>query len=85
MAGSNHDFLSSVIPPPGAPALRQRIFGELRHPADDGGGDMPMLLSDTEEQNETVTRVQYDMMKKWSDGDFVNDWTGLGRRSAHHA
>ncbi len=47
MAGSNHDFLSSVVPPPGAPALRQRIFGELRHPAEDGGGDMPMLLSDT--------------------------------------
>jgi len=76
MAGSNHDFLSAVIPPPGVPAIRQRIFNELRHPSEESGGDMPMLLSDTEEQNETVTQLQYDVMKKWSEGDFVNDWNG---------
>jgi len=76
IAGSNHDFLSMVVPPPGAPAIRARIFDQLRHPTESGGGDMPMLLSDTEEENLTVTRRQYAMMKKWSDGDFVDDWNG---------
>ena len=76
MAGSNHDFLASVIPPPGVPAIRARIFNELRHPSEGSGGDMPMLLSDTEEQNESVTMLQYEMMKKWSEGNFVSDWQG---------
>jgi L-Lysine epsilon oxidase N-terminal/L-lysine epsilon oxidase C-terminal domain len=76
IAGSNHDFLASLIPPPGSPGARAAIFGRLRHPADDSGGDMPMLLSDTEQENETVTKRQYDVMKKWSDGDFVDDWKG---------
>ena len=35
-----------------------------------------MIWSDTEEQNEALTRVQYDTMKKWSEGSFVNDWQG---------
>jgi hypothetical protein len=48
----------------------------LRNPYDGSGGDMPMIWSDTEEQNESLTRVQYDMMKKWADGNFVDDWKG---------
>jgi hypothetical protein len=76
MVGSHHDILNSVIPPPGADAVRAAIFGRLRSPYDGSGGDMPMIWSDTEEQNEALTRVQYDTMKKWSEGNFVNDWTG---------
>ncbi|MEP7306438.1 MAG: LodA/GoxA family CTQ-dependent oxidase [Acidobacteriota bacterium] len=75
-AGDFHDFLSSLIPPPGDPDLRSAVFKRLRHPSSGSGGDMPKLLSDTEEENETVTEVQHAMMKKWSDGDFVNDWKG---------
>ena len=75
MVGSS-DILNSVIPPPGADAVRGAIFGRLRSPYDGSGGDMPMIWSDTEEQNEALTRVQYDTMKKWSEGNFVNDWTG---------
>jgi hypothetical protein len=76
MVGANHTVLGSVIPPPGADATRAAIFARLRNPYDGSGGDMPMIWSDTEEQNESLTRVQYDMMKKWADGNFVDDWKG---------
>ena len=77
LAGPIHDFLSTVIPPPGSPEIRQMIFSRLRDPSNDTVGDMPQLLSDTAKPNfETVTKLQYAMMKKWSDGDFVNDWKG---------
>lgn len=75
-AGSHHDVLASVVPPPGLDAVRTAIFQRLRSPYDGSGGDMPMIWSDTEEQNEALTKVQYDMMRKWSDGDFINDWKG---------
>ena len=72
-----HDFFSAVIPPPGSSGDRETIFNRLRDPSNDTVGDMPQLLSDTAKPNfETVTKLQYAMMKKWSNGDFFNDWKG---------
>jgi hypothetical protein len=76
MVGSNHNVLATVIPPPGSDAVRASIFGRLRNPYDGSGGDMPMIWSDTEEQNQALTRLQYDTIKNWSEGKFVNDWQG---------
>jgi len=86
LAGSNHDFLSSVVPPPGLPQARAFIFNRLRDPADPAGADMPKLFSDAydedakddapNEPGECLTRVQFAMMKQWSKGEFVDDWHG---------
>jgi hypothetical protein len=39
---------------------------------------MPMIHSDfyPMEVNQPLTRTQYGAMKKWKDGDFINDWSG---------
>lgn len=73
-----HATLSAMIPPPGSPAARAAIFDRLRNPNDGSGGDMPMIWSDNypAEGNEPLTRIQYTIMNKWKDGDFINDWTG---------
>ena len=56
----------------GSPArtAREDIFQRLKNPAG-GGGDMPQLAS------LTVTPFQYQMMQRWSVGDFMADWSGL--------
>lgn len=77
LAGSHHDMLLGIIPPPGDPTMRADIFKMLRNPNNGSGGDMPMIYSDTEEANEAVTRFQYSIWQKWKDGDFINDWTGV--------
>ncbi len=73
-----HATLADVIPPPGTAAARTAIFERLRNPNDGTGGDMPMIHSDNypNPENEPVTRVQYDIMEKWKDGNFINDWAG---------
>ena len=78
-----HVTLDSVIPPPGDPAMRKAIFKRLRNPSTSGttvteGKDMPMVHSDyyPAESNEPLTRTQYRAMKKWKDGNFINDWSG---------
>ncbi|MGH9931317.1 MAG: LodA/GoxA family CTQ-dependent oxidase, partial [Pyrinomonadaceae bacterium] len=40
--------------------------------------DMPMVHSDfyPADSNQPVTRIQYEILKKWKDGNFINDWTG---------
>jgi hypothetical protein len=72
----------AVIPPPGSAAARKVIFDKLRDPSlphdaespDDS--DMPMLWSDyyTEGKNQCLTRVQFNIMKKWKNGHFHSDW-----------
>ena len=39
---------------------------------------MPMIHSDfyPAESNEPLTRIQYQVMKKWENGTFINDWSG---------
>lgn len=76
MAGGAHKTLLSVIPPPGLDSVRAAIFGRLRNPNDGSGADMPMIYSDTEEKNESITRLQYAVLQKWKDGEFENDWSG---------
>lgn len=71
----------AIIPPPGSAAARKVIFDKLRDPSlphdvespDDS--DMPMLWSDyyTDGKNQPLTRVQYNIMKKWKDGHFHSD------------
>lgn len=46
LAGSAHNTLAAVVPPPGPSAVRAAIFERLRNPADGSGGDMPMIWSD---------------------------------------
>lgn len=76
MAGGAHKTLLTVIPPPGPDAVRAAIFARLKNPNDGTGDDMPMIFSDTEEKNEAITRLQYDILRKWKDEEFENDWNG---------
>jgi hypothetical protein len=81
--GPAHSTLSSVIPPPGSASDRAAIFDKLRDPAlpgaqSSGESDMPMIHSDfyPADSNQPLTRIQYGNMKKWKNGNFINDWTG---------
>lgn len=80
--GPAHSTLSAVIPPPGSASARAAIFARLRDPALPGAqsaaeSDMPMIHSDfyPADSNQPLTRIQYDMMKKWKNGNFINDWS----------
>lgn len=65
-------------------ANRATVFARLSTPATVpgepavGGGDMPRMWSDAYPQgaNGTLTRIQYQTIKMWKDGNFVNDWNG---------
>lgn len=48
---------------------RQHIFNRLMNPGG-GGGDMPLLNS------ATLTATQYQIMEKWKNGNFIQDWSG---------
>ncbi len=80
LAGSAHASLATVIPPPGVPSVRTAIFERLANPNDGSGGDMPMVWSDNysppKVQSQPVTKTQYEFMKKWANGDFIDDWSG---------
>lgn len=78
-----HATLSAVIPPPASKSARSAIFNKLRDPSlpptqSSGEADMPMIHSDFYpiEVNQPLTRIQYGVMKKWKNGDFINDWSG---------
>lgn len=77
-----HATLPAVIPSASASA-RLAIFKKMRDPATPGANpsdpaDMPMVHSDfyPADSNQPVTRIQYEILKKWKDGNFINDWTG---------
>ena len=81
--GPAHRTLPKVIPPLGSPAARKAILEKLRDPSfnpkkQSGESDMPMIHSDyyPAESNQPLTRLQYEMMKKWQKGNFLNDWSG---------
>jgi hypothetical protein len=72
-----------IIPPPGSAAARKLIFDKLRNPAlppqqSSDPADMPMIWSDyyPGDGNQPLTKIQYDTMKKWKDGNFIYDWSG---------
>jgi hypothetical protein len=48
---------------------RRAIFDRLADPSG-GGGDMPRLNS------ATLTATQFEVMRKWKDGTFAQDWAG---------
>src|SRR5439155_17370587 len=82
-AAPAHATFKTVIPPPGTAAARKSIFNKLRNPAllynqDSGESDMPMIWSDyyLNGKNEPLTKIQYGYMKKWKNGNFINDWHG---------
>lgn len=81
--GPAHQTLAGVIPPHGSAAARAKIFEKMRDPAirgdrSSGESDMPMAHSDyyPVETNQPLTRLQYDALRKWKDGKFINDWVG---------
>ena len=54
---------------------RAHIFEHLRTPSG-GGGDMPMLNPQRGPGAPRLTDLQYKLMKRWAEGDFVSDWPG---------
>ncbi len=90
VAGPAHATLPAVIPPPGLASARSAIFDKLRDPAltptqSSGEADMPMIHSDFYplEVNQPLTKTQYEMMKKWKDGNFISDWSGFPAPARH--
>ncbi|WP_028815227.1 LodA/GoxA family CTQ-dependent oxidase [Streptomyces flavidovirens] len=52
---------------------RRKIFARLRSPYDqEAGGDMPELAGRANGGH--LTRIQYEIMRKWRDGQFLRDW-----------
>jgi len=90
MVGTSHEMLVPAFGP-GAPAeLKHHIVHHLRDPAlpfdEASEGDMPMLWGDYYEDGYSLalTPTQYDILTKWRDGHFVDDWKGhRPRQSAH--
>ena len=58
---------------------RQNIFNRVRDPNNPGAGgaaNMPYLFDDTYNQQHTITKTQYELLRRWKDGAFTNDWAG---------
>jgi hypothetical protein len=68
-------------------AARQAVLDKLNNPAnpDVDDADMPMLWGDTYTPGlgETVTKAQYEVMRRWVDGDVTEDWTGAPPAAPH--
>ncbi|MFL6214357.1 MAG: LodA/GoxA family CTQ-dependent oxidase [Blastocatellia bacterium] len=78
LAGAGHFSFTSAYPPAGQ-AARQAIFDRVRDPNNPNGAaaaTMPRLYDDSNGSLHTVTKVQYAILQKWKDNNFVNDWTG---------
>lgn len=54
-------------------SARQRVFEKLKDPSS-GGGNMPPLADGTDHAH--LTGTQHQVMEKWKDGNFTEDWTG---------
>jgi L-Lysine epsilon oxidase N-terminal/L-lysine epsilon oxidase C-terminal domain len=62
--------------------LRRQIFNSFRNPESPGVSPLPwpwiygdaMGEAGSERQYTTLTRTQHGFLRKWADGDFVNDW-----------
>jgi hypothetical protein len=84
-----HRTLSAAELGPASPAARGAIFSKLRDPAllpnqDSAESDMPMIWSDyyTDGKSQPLTPIQYETIRQWSAGDFVNDATTLPQAAA---
>jgi hypothetical protein len=75
ITGFHHTF--SQMPP----AARATVFAKLSVPSatagnpGTGGGNMPRMWSDLypDGSNGTLTRIQYEMLRRWKDGQFTAD------------
>lgn len=88
--GVMHATIQSVIPPPGLPEDRNKIFKRLRNPDTDlhsqiDEQDMPKVWSDFYPErdpgnrlpiSQALTNIQYDILHHWKDGLFNDDWNG---------
>jgi len=86
MGESHHESLEHISPLILDATVRETIFSKLTNPYDPLRGDdndMPMLWSDYyqdsirsngEFRNQTLCRWQYDYLKQWKNGIFINDW-----------
>ena len=89
-AGVGHYHQLSVEQARHDEAYRRHVFRQFRCPdrsttdtATNATGQMPYLWSDRYpvDVTQTLTRHQYDVMKAWADGNFVDDWTARSRRT----
>jgi L-Lysine epsilon oxidase N-terminal/L-lysine epsilon oxidase C-terminal domain len=84
-SGHHHSFaageLAALADPNGDPGAREDIFNRLQEPgAPSKGKQMPRSLGDEPYLKAvsnplrllTLTRVQYEVLRKWKDGKFVN-------------
>jgi len=79
MSAGKHDVSFAAAFPAGAKADRQKVFVKLNDPGNINGvpgSDMPMLYNDSNGAGETVTRAQYETLRKWRDGKHKKDWPG---------
>lgn len=82
VVGSNHEPLLPAFGPDADPELSAHIFSHLRDPAlapnETAAGNMPRLWSDyyPDGHGLSLTPTQYEIVKRWADGDFFNDWKG---------
>lgn len=83
---SRHSSVQGSFPP-ATQAQRQDVFRRLRHPRkgqnlNGPGMNMPRLSDDNArwspqgDAGVAVTRLMYDQLTKWRDGDFDADWNG---------
>jgi hypothetical protein len=77
------DLLKSDDQTPGSNPrrARERVFRKLRNPSGGAGGNMPALKGSPSPTSPnatgfTVTPTQYEVMSRWSRGDFDADWNG---------
>ena len=88
MAAPNHRSLAPAFGPRAPEGMRKAIFARLRDPAlgprEESEGDMPMLWGDNYHDGKSMplTRTQYEIMRKWAEGEFVDDWEGKPPRPA---
>jgi L-Lysine epsilon oxidase N-terminal/L-lysine epsilon oxidase C-terminal domain len=84
-AAVGHDFEADLHSRGLESSLRKHIFRQFRVPSSSpakpgtGTGMMPYVWSDlytSYPANASLTRHQYSVMHAWSEGRFVNDWTG---------
>jgi len=77
--------------------MRRTIFGYMRNPSNNTGND-PLLMpkglgdkySDLEKQPGpdyfmTLTRVQYAVLERWAEGEFVEDWDAAAAQAIPQA
>lgn len=84
-AGSNHDPISDSFPP--TPTVEPAdVFKRLRSPIAGTNGarmNMPQLFDDenawkrTGDNGLAFTKSMYEMLRRWSIGEYIDDWTGV--------